>query len=271
MSVGFVQKIEAYCLFLKIRSKRGFRRGFLRGIFYMLTGLAVILFFSERQGMVMVLYAWLRKIDDIVDGEEAIPSGYDIKSYLQQKHNIIKGDHSSFLPEDILLVRSMDFFAEQGIDIQAETEEILRQIVFDCERHGLIISREALSMHNIAQDRALFMIVVKASGGDVHYYEQQMADFWGIFTKVDSLIDIKEDIKKGIINIPAEDIDKYGLNLEMITSLDIKDIPGFMEWFREEVENSSLKWKSMRNVIFGKPEMFLLNIALNATNIEITV
>jgi len=47
------------------------------------------------------------------------------------------------------------------------------------------------------------------------------------YLNADSLINVEEDLAQGIINVPAEEIDKRGITLEKID-------PGLRQWMAEE-------------------------------------
>ena len=239
---------------------------------YSLTAIITLLFFPEKQKVLMLIYGWFRKIDDIVDGDEDVPAGYNIDSYLAQKQSVMNGNNSLLLPEDILFLYSSQFFAKQEIDMRQEMKNLFSAMVREHRWRGRFIERKELSENMALQDKAVLMMIIKASDANVEFYERHLFGFLGIFTKIDSLVDIHEDARKGIINIPLEDAVERGFDVKKIVSVEnLRDIPGFNDWYKKEVRESLEKWSTVRKLLRGRPEMFLLNLILNTTKIEIRV
>jgi hypothetical protein len=266
MPGAFVQRMRSYELFFLIRLRRGFKRGLLSAIKYSFSALLILLFFPKKQKMLMLFYAWFRKIDDIVDGEENVPAGFTVESYLDQKRCIANGE-GRLLPEDILYSCPLKFFEAEGINMDQEIRDILTSMITEFFRKGKFISRQELENQMALQDRSVLKMISKASGSSTRLCENGMC---GIFSKIDSLMDIREDVKKGILNIPLEDAVEYGFSAEKImTADDLFAIPRFKEWYRKESRDSLRKWEEMRRFIKDCPEGFLLRIILNATKVEI--
>lgn len=220
----------------------------------------------------MMIYGWFRKIDDVVDGEESPPVGYNIDSYLAQKQSVINGNNPLLLSEDILFLYSSRFFAKLKIDMRQEIKDLFSAMVREYRWRGRFIEKKELSENMALQDKSVLMMIIKASDANAEFYERHLFDFLGIFTKIDSLVDIHEDVRKGIINIPLEDAVERGFDIKKIVSVEnLREIPGFNDWYRKEVRESLEKWSTVRELLRGRAEMSLLNLILNTTKIEIKV
>lgn len=79
-----IRKIRIYSLFFSIRVKRGFSHGFKKGLGYLFQAI-LVLFLKEKKKIFYYLYAWFRRIDDIMDGESVLPFDYSLNQYLSQK------------------------------------------------------------------------------------------------------------------------------------------------------------------------------------------
>jgi len=254
-----IVRFKAYGLFVSIRFKRGMRKGFPKVLFYLFT-IFVFFILPLKYKAIILLYGWFRKIDDIIDGEENVPEGYSIDSYIDQKKSILNGNACSYLPEDTLFFYTLNLLAKKKIDLNQEIRDLFLAIETEYHNRGKLVKRKELFENMALQDKAALTMLAKVNGTK----EEINPICLGILTKIDSLFDIEKDIKEGMINIPLEDALEMNLTAEeILTAKNLEDIPGFNEWYVQEVEKTLKKWVIVSEIIKGRQEMFLLNFICN--------
>lgn len=263
---GFVQIAKAYILFIEIRTRRGFKRSFLVGLWYLISALLVIVVFKQNQKMLMVAYAWFRDIDDVVDGENHLPAGENVYSYLDRKRAVIsQGMISS--KEDLLFECFVNFFDKKGVDMRGDSLDLISAMEWDCIRRGHFVKREELEANMAMGDKSVLMLIIRASTGDFTACDE-LAPYWGIFSKIDSLIDIEDDVRRGIINIPLEDAIIYGFRLEDIVSGDLRSVKRFNEWYSAEVKKSLDGIQKVNEILKKRSDFQALNLVLRVINVK---
>ncbi|MFZ3057706.1 MAG: class 1 isoprenoid biosynthesis enzyme [Minisyncoccales bacterium] len=263
--------MKAYLLFLKIRMTRGLRKGLFKAIVYLLTSFGLFFYLSEREKTNIIVYAWFRKIDDIIDGEEVWDGNID--TYIHQKKNILKGDFSVCLEEDTLFIYLIELTKKYDINIWQEVKDLFEAMENEYGYRNKFVPKKELHQNWAKQDKAIFSMISKIVGEEVYLYSNsELSEFWGIFTRVDSLKDIKEDVKQGIINIPLEDALKYKMNIdELISSSNLESISGFKEWYEKENKEVLEEMEKVISIIKKRNDLPLFNFVFSLNNIRVRV
>jgi hypothetical protein len=227
--------LKANLLILTIRTCRGLRSGGpLKGIEYFIQSIFFLLLLRGQRKILLVIYSWFRKIDDVMDEEDCPPKGHTIDSYIFQKQSVLNGDDSILLPEDILFIYFHRLCKKYDVDISKEINDLFSAMIFERDHKYMFIPEKDIFRNRAKQDKAVFISSIKILGGDAKFFDEDFP-YWGSFSRLDSLADINEDIKKGIVNISLEDAQRFGISLEsLLLSEDLKDIPGFNAWYKEE-------------------------------------
>lgn len=255
MFESFVFNAKAFMVFSSLRMERGFKKGIRRGVFHAFQALITLLFFSKRKKILMFLWAWFRKVDDILDEEDNLPDGYTINSYLLQKKTLVNGDSSIVLPEDVLFIYSSKLISRYKIRIYPEIKKLFEVMEDEYYRRGKIISKRKIDYYMRKQDETIFKIIFGIF--DLSIENDKLPTYFGIFTKIDSLLDIKEDLKIGLINISLEDCEKYNIDTKsLLVKKHLRNIPGLVDWYDNEVEETFKVWNKAHSLL---SEEFLKN------------
>ncbi|MFH1412697.1 MAG: squalene/phytoene synthase family protein [bacterium] len=211
-----------------------------------------------RVTIILSFYAWFRRIDDVMDEDADPPRGYTRKSYLAQKQKVIASlpnlDNcsSSLLTEDLLLVfllRESDYYK---INIVKEITDLWTVMCWDNERQKnvTIATREEMFYYARSQDNLILGICVKVFGGDAQRFHELSSFSTGIFTRIDWLSDLDNDLRKGIVNIPLEVFEEHSLKLSQLLACksweELWIVPGFSSWYTEEIGMLGKLWVNMR-------------------------
>lgn len=269
MFESFIFNAKAFMVFSSLRMEKGFKRGkfciILNAIQIFFT-----LFFSKKKKMAMFLWTWFRKIDDIIDGEDVLPEGYTTYSYLAQKKDLVNGNNSTVLPEDILLIYSFKIISKCKLNLHQEVKKLFEVMEDEYNRRGKIISKKMLDCHMKKQDEVILKIIFIVF--DVKIEDDSIPNYFGIFTKVDSLLDIKEDLKIKLINISLEDCEKYGIDpKDLLTRRKLRNINGLNEWYKNEAEEALKVWKKASIALskeFLRNKKILLYLYQHLSNLD---
>lgn len=189
-----------------------------------------------RGRMIEADYLVMRELDDMADGDTPVPEGYDSAShYIEEKIAFLRAPLTPMDNVDALLLYCEQLSRKEGLSLTHERELILRSMLFDAQRFGKyqIFSAAILNEHFYRCD-------IEGTGiGALKIFDEDPTKYrlvkpLGVASRIhDNLLDYEKDIKAGYINIPGEDVDRFGMTLE-----DIMDVnsPKVRKWFEKEGE-----------------------------------
>lgn len=231
----------------KILTKRGLRYGVSKSLKMFLSSIIYLFIFSGKRKILILCYTWFRKIDDIFDDDELPPKGFSLDSYVLQKKSLISGARDVILPEDILFFRILDLCKKYNINLEKEINDMFLSMLFEKEHRNILVPRNELYKNMMKQDVAFFLPILKVIGQDTKFIDK----YSGSFSRIDSLADMSEDLKRGSISIPLEDAQNLGMSAEKLINIkSIKNEPSILAWRKEE----TLRIKEMY-----KKDMILLS------------
>jgi len=213
--------------------------------------------FGRGAFVVLMLFTWFRRVDDVIDGDEPLPEGWSEKRYREQKDKLFSslergGIGRELLNEDCLLVDAIALTSSLHTSVSEEVTDIWKVIQWECARRELrrLASRSELVRETARLDRAILRVCVKMLRGDVDKFDGIARAFTGVFTRADWLDDILMDLHEQIVNIPAEAISVYGIDMERVLACksweDLAQYPPFIAWYRAEVQQSTREWQDVR-------------------------
>jgi hypothetical protein len=159
-------------------------------------------------------YTLMRYLDDIVDGDVPLPSGYEnIIEYLNEKISFSKDPGNPADEVDYLMLYCFQLAEKFGEDFHEETKDILDSLLFDANRRGkgIVFSREELHHHfHLLDIRGTIRATLKIFKDDPGKY--LLLESLGMASRHQyDIEDLATDIKAGYINISKEDCTRFGI------------------------------------------------------------
>lgn len=201
---------------------------------------------------ILLIYAWFRRLDDVLDHDSNPPCQWSRNQYLRHKVDLIETINrnnikqvNSCLTEDYLLIKAISNNLQRNIDIKQDLLDEIECISLDYsrrDRHFLLTKKELYSEAQ-KQDKAVFSIFIKVLQSDIETFNQECSILQGIFTRIDWFSDMTEDIKNKIINIPFEILHDNNI------SKNISEHPEFKKWFDSNVTEIQNEWKEKKDSI----------------------
>lgn len=194
---------------------------------------------------------FFRLVDDIADDDRPLPVVYKTKEeYLQRRKDVLgklyaENIYVSGDEEDVLVVDWMRREKRLGINLGDEALAILDSIIFDEERSRShkILTQVELNRYFQMLDVACLSGSLKVAGETCN--PQELADLAMAVRIMFNLRDFPEDYQRGVINIPREDLDRYGIDLAYCdgkTTIDeLIAYPVMREWYGDQI-NSGLQF-----------------------------
>jgi phytoene/squalene synthetase len=181
-------------------------------------------------------YAYFRWVDDTVD--ISLRSTEERMEFIARQKNLIGRLYLherplELSPEEEMLADLIGHDRGQNSGLQSFIRHFMAVIEFDAHRTGRLVGRQELAAYTsclgtAVMDGLLYFI------GNGHPYprtpERNLAVVGAHLTHM--LRDTLEDLPVGFINIPAEDIEKNGIDLEKAES------EPFRQWVRAQVEQA---------------------------------
>ncbi len=191
-------------------------------------------------------YLWMRAVDDIADGDLAVPESYSSAGhYIQEKLNFLESPGTPRDDVDRLLLFCTELSGQERLDLNEERKMILLSMLFDAKRKGesQIFPNSVLQEHFYRCDiEGTGKGTLKIFGEDPQKYP--FVEPLGIASRIyDNLHDYNKDITSGYVNISKEDVEKIG-----IYTYDIKSA-GIQQWFFSE-KNKALGLLELDRKIF---------------------
>lgn len=186
-----------------------------------------------------------RYVDDVVDNDRPLPARYISRAeYLQNKRRTLT---NLFSPtgepiygdrEDIMLAHYDSLAKKLGIDLSQESFDILDTIIFDEERarERKILTQVELDDYFELLDPACIKGALKVAREDCdpeEFHPLSMA-----VRTYFNLRDFPKDFKDGLVNISAEDTEKYEVDLDRLEGVStIEELITYgpmRDWYRDQ-------------------------------------
>jgi len=181
-------------------------------------------------------YTLMRYVDDVVDGDAPIPKSYTSPiTFVEEKINFANDPNNPKDVADYLMLYCFEAASRFGEDFFEETHDILSSMLFDAKRigKGIIFPEEELMYHFHSLDiKGTVKASLKVFGEDPNKYFA--LEPLGLVSRIYyNLRDYGGDIEAGLVNISAEDCDKFGISSkDLENELSI----GVQRWFNAEAQ-----------------------------------
>lgn len=157
----------------------------------------------------------MRYLDDIVDGDVALPGGYaNSADYILNKIKFSKDPVNPVDEADFLMLHCFNVAEKFGESFHEETADILGSLLFDARRKGklIIFPEKELKQHfHLLDIRGTIKATLKIFKEDPEKY--LFLEPLGTASRYQfDLEDFYDDIKAGYVNISREDCDLFGID-----------------------------------------------------------
>lgn len=223
----------------------------------------------------------MRRIDDVMDNDMDPPVGFTVATYLKQKEEIIESftengvSHHLLIQEDILFIKLLSELKNFKSDFYLHIRELWKIMLWDYNRQKeqRIVPQHELTTYAALQDKVILEAMTKLFDGNVECIKKVLNIHGGIFSKIDWLHDMPNDLQKGIVNIPKEAVENYNIDLVMLkksrTRKEFDIQHNFKRWYGNEVIELSKQWNMVRNELgytfggtFSPKRKFILSLIM---------
>lgn len=166
-------------------------------------------------------YAFHRCVDDVADGDAEPPkTAKSRQEYVEQRLAFALNPANPRDPADYALLLCYALSEQLGFDVREETAYILNSMLFDAKRvesaertgKGIIFPAAELYHHfNLLDVKGTIRTMLKFFEDNPKKFAMLEKAGTADRTKL-TLTDLAQDLKTGIINIPAEEIEQYGIS-----------------------------------------------------------
>lgn len=175
------------------------------------------LFFGPDWRYALWSYAYLRCVDDVVDAESKVEQSLELvaaqKEFIQEVYDGRNDGHDLDAPARY----GYPFFAwdrDNGAPLRAHVEAVLNTIDFDLRRRERVLSEAELDAYMLEIGRPFFRYVAYFASGTAEVPLACLDPGSRAYLYADALMDLEEDLAVGLINVPAEAIAEYSIDLE---------------------------------------------------------
>src|SRR3989344_2419424 len=177
----------------------------------------------ERLALIDVIYGFGRKADDISDKDAPLPAGWASPAdCIEHLVTFVRDRNATDDDLEFLLDYALGMGDALGMDIREGISHILRSLLFDARRGAnpspVILTRAELEENYFLLDEegtiGLCLMILgesRASFADI--------SLLGMATRIQyTLRDLREDMCKGLCNVPSEDFKALGMYVPDVAS-----------------------------------------------------
>lgn len=221
-------------------------------------GIMIFLFhFGHRAWVIFSLHAFMRWVDDTIDGDWAIPQGMSLDSYLAQKDLLFKSlrekDFRMMLrSEDIFLVCIIREGERCGFNFSLQLQQMWEWYRSDVDRQQQKYSLLSFDMLDSPAAKAnieFFMIAFSVLGGNPQNSRNIIEEAVTLFMVSDVLNDLVDDLCKGIVWLPRQSLERHQVSIEELLKCrswkQVTQIPGMAAWYCAEVRYIRQRWNTL--------------------------
>lgn len=169
-------------------------------------------------------YGYFRWLDDIVDSLRLKPeiSEFQIKRQLDWLDNLYGHEirPEDIATEELFLSHLVWFDRQRAGNMYEDLKRLLLTLEFDRRRKGKICSKVEIEEYadnmSVSYTNIALKIFGQFNGSKEKLYQLARDGFI-----IDYLDDLREDIQLGFINIPGEEIEIYGIDLQDLDSKNV--------------------------------------------------
>lgn len=181
-----------------------------------------VLFFGADWRYALLSYAYLRCVDDVVDNEAEVTASLEL---LASQKELIGAVYAGQVSAEELSgpeCYGFPFFAwdrDNGAPLRDHVVAVLDTIDFDIRRRDRVLTSAELDDYMLKIGRPFFRYVAYFASGAKAEVPLNCLDLGSrAYLYADALMDLEEDLAVGLINIPAEVIEEYEVDLKEPTA-----------------------------------------------------
>lgn len=191
---------------------------------------------STRGDFLEYYYSLMRYVDDVVDGDLELPSGYKTKEdFVAERIDFSLDARKPKHQIDYLMLYCFELASKFGEDFSEETRDILSSMLFDAKRYGKkeLFPEEVLFHHfHLLDVKGTIRATLKVFGENPENYSR--LENLGLASRIYyNLRDYDEDLEAGFVNIPKEDCLRLRIRPN---DLENRVSSGVNNWFKEQSE-----------------------------------
>ena len=228
---------------------------------------------AERVSVLLSCYLWFRYVDDVADGEYSNPFCKTLKQFIEAKRFFLRKLESGHIEEfdlqgvDSLMVLTYLKCLEWGFNVIPSMLKILDAIAYDVERSemdGAPAQREIDDYFTLL-DYPTVLETLRIIG-EKSIQTEDLKGFMDATRARYNLRDFLRDIEMGIVNISAEDLEKYGIDIYILkkarTLEDLHRHIPFKIWFTDQMNRMKKYLEEGKGILKTKSAMPVTRLML---------
>ena len=174
------------------------------------------LLFRSRWRPALLGFAYLKLLDDAVDEE---PDAVRALATLSAQRRLLAESYADWPPDEEQ--PSLDHYGhafydwdrEHGARLRPWVEALFETFAFDVERRGQLLSRRELDAYAVKGAGAMIRYLAELVSSGLEPAESLVERASLAYVWADALIDLEHDLGLGVINVPREDVERFGIDL----------------------------------------------------------
>lgn len=170
--------------------------------------------FGPDWDYVLLGFAYVKVIDNVVDVERDAEKAL---AYMVRQRRLMEACYAGAAPDGEL--PRPDHFGRQfflqdaraGAPLRSCFEDVFAVMEFDVRRRGRVLSHDELDAHLVATGEPGIRFLTTFMAPEVELPPPYLALASRAYLWADSLLDLEEDLADGLINVPAEAIERFEL------------------------------------------------------------
>jgi len=166
-------------------------------------------------GHYFMAYGYAKWIDDNID----LPQLDTLKAlaFLQRQAEVVAGDRQPSGFQEELGAGVGEFMrSDYGSALQKPWQGLMSTFDFDVRRRGRLLGRDELSRHVVTLGSSVLGICEVGFDCPGALGEELTEAASKVYIGSDMLLDLREDLRMGLVNIAAEDVEAYGISTDAL-------------------------------------------------------
>ena len=188
----------------------------------------------DRGKMLEADYLWLREIDDIADGDLAVPVGYATPAeYVAEKLGFLLQAREPKDDVEALMLFCDRLSVKTGLNLTHARQMIIESMLFDAQRlgTGTVFPEAELQEYFYNCD------IVGTAAGALPLFGEPL-EKWPFVYEMGQAVriyynlrDFSKDVRAGLVNISAEDVTRFNVTVEDLQDVDSQSVKA---WFKDQ-------------------------------------
>jgi len=212
-------------------------------------------------------YFFCRYIDDLADGDYALPNGQSFESLIHELIQFLEAGQKPQTTIQLVLadaVRKLEKCTDRST-VQAELTHFLNSMWLDFQRRTSKTTLNQKGIHELYHRSFSSVLKLALLGFGISLADEHVQDLGLVQGKIYALEDIEDDLSRAIINVPSELFEATKLSVETVikSPQQLTNTEEFGQWKHKELTEAKALIDQLLGLQTSKKGMKMIRVLVN--------